>query len=123
MIIVGDNMTATTLDLSIEQGANFERSIQVRNNDGTAKDLTGYSARMQVRQTYSSLVVLVEASTANGYITINSPGGIVTINIPATITEPLDWVVAVYDVEIFTSATNVIRILQGSMSLSLEVTK
>jgi hypothetical protein len=123
MIIAGDNMTATKLNISIEQGAKFERNILVRNNNGTSKDLTGYSARMQVRPTFASSTILLEATTANGLISINGPGGIVTISISADITTPLDWSVAVYDLEIYINATEIIRILEGSASLSLEVTR
>lgn len=117
-------MTATYLDITIEQGAKFERNIRVRNNDGTAKDLTGYSARMQVRSYVDSPTVLLEASTANGMITINNPAGIVTIEVGADTTTPLSWIVAIYDVEIFTvDPAEVIRILNGSVTLSLEVTR
>lgn len=117
-------MTATKLDISIEQGAKFEISIAVRNNDRTVKNLTGYSARMQIRADYSSIDVLLEASTDDGTIDINAPGGIVTINIGADLTTPLTWTAAVYDVEIYTiDPTEVIRILEGSASLSLEVTR
>lgn len=117
-------MAATQLDILIEQGAKFERSIQVKNKDGTIKDLTGYSAKMQVRATTASNVILLEASTANGMISINAPGGMVSISIGADITTPLNWTVALYDVIIYTvAASEVIRILQGSASLSLEVTR
>jgi len=116
-------MPATHLDILIEQGITFERNIQIRNKDGTAKDLTGYSGRMQIRPTEASATVLLDANTANGMITINSPGGIVTITVGADITTPLAFTTAYYDVEIFSSTTNVIRILKGSASLSLEVTR
>jgi hypothetical protein len=123
MIIAGDDMTATRLDISIEQGAKFERNILVKNNNGTVKDLTGYSARMQIRPTFASDTVLLEATTTNGLISINSPGGVVTISLTADVTTTLDWSVAVYDLEIYSSVTEVIRILEGSASLSLEVTR
>lgn len=116
-------MAATRLDIVIEQGVRFDRSIQVRNKDGTVKNLTGYSGRMQIRPSYASATVLLDATTANGMVTINAPGGVVTITIGADITTPMTWTSGYYDVEIFSSAADVIRILQGSASLSLEVTR
>lgn len=114
---------ATRLDIVIDQGGKFFRNIAVKNNDGTVKDLTGYSGRMQFRSSPSSAIILLEASTANGRISINSPGGIVTVNIGADVTAPLTWTAAVYDLEVFTvDPAEVIRILEGSASLSLEVT-
>ncbi len=117
-------MATTRYDLLIRQGDKFEQSIAAKNSDGTAKDLTGYSARMQVRATPESSTVLLEASTANGRISINAPGGIVTITVGADITAPLNWNVAYYDLEIFTAdPANVTRLLEGYASLSKEVTR
>ena len=116
-------MPATLVDLLFEQGAKFERNIQVRNSDGTPKDLTGYSGRMQIRPTYSSATVLLDATTANGMVTINSPGGIVTVTVGADVTALMTFNSAYYDIEVFSSPTNVIRIAKGSASLSLEVTR
>jgi hypothetical protein len=87
-------------------------------------DLTGYSGKMQVRPTKASNTVLLEASTANGRIAINAPGGIVTITVGADITAPLSWDVAYYDVEVFTvDPANVHRIVEGYASFSKEVTR
>lgn len=114
-------MGATLYDIAVEQGANFLLNVQVK--DGTSNAvLTGYSARLQVRETLSSLTTLMEATTGNGYITINGPNGIVMVNVPADITTPMVWNTGVYDLEIYTSTTNVRRILKGSASLSPEVT-
>lgn len=113
----------TKMDLTMNQGSKFAKNIQVRNSDQTIMDLTGYSARMMVRETYSSVTPLLSASTIDGRITINAPGGVVMINIGADVTGPLTWNSGIYDVEIFTSSpAEVIRILEGNISLSPEVT-
>jgi hypothetical protein len=109
-------------DIKVRKGANFKLNIACQNDDRSAKDLTGYTAKAQVRATYGAAVALMDASTANGQITINAPGGIVMINVPQATTEAMNWTSGVWDLEI-TSAGGVIdRIVEGFASLSQEVT-
>lgn len=112
----------TRHDIEVPQGANFVLNVQARNSDNSILPLTGYSAKLQVRETVDSLTTLMEASTAGGTITINGPAGIVSILVPATTTETMTWNVGVYDLEVFTTTANVIRLLEGYATLSLEVT-
>lgn len=115
---------ATKLDLRIDQGSKFTRNIQVNNPNGTPFDLTGYSARMMIRPSVSSATVLLEASTANGRVTINAPGGVVMIDVGADVTSLLTFSAGVYDIEVFTvDPAEVIRIVEGNASLSREVTR
>lgn len=118
-------MATTRLDILVQQGARYQRSVTAKNSDGTVMNLTGYSARMQIRPTVASNTILLEASTANGRITIPTPAnGIVIIDIGADVTAPLNWTVACYDLEIFTvDPANVIRLIEGYASLSKEVTR
>jgi hypothetical protein len=57
----------------------------------TPMDLSGYSAEMQIREQPTSNVVLLEASTANGRITIDGESGSVSIFVDAEATAALDW--------------------------------
>jgi hypothetical protein len=116
-------MTTSKHNISIQQGAKFELNVAATNADGTVKDLTGYSARMQIRLLQSSLTSLLDANTGNGRISINAPGGIVTVTVDADVTALLSWNVAYYDLEIYTDLTNVIRLVEGYASLSREVTR
>jgi hypothetical protein len=117
-------LEAVRLDINIRQGAKYELNIQAKNQDGTVKDLTGYSARMQVRPTVESTTILLDANTSNGRITINAPGGIVSISIGADVTSTLNWNVAPYDLEIYTAdPANVFALIEGYASLSKEVTR
>jgi hypothetical protein len=109
--------------IQVQQGAAFKMNVAAQNADKSAMNLAGYSARMQVRASAADPSILMEASTANGYITINAPGGIVMINVPATITGAMTWTDGVWDLEISTSTTDVIRLAEGFASLSPEVTR
>lgn len=116
-------MAATKQNLILEQGAKFAFSIIAKNSDGTIMDLTGYSGKLQVRSSVESAVVLLEASTANGRISIDGPLGKVTVTIGGDVTGPLTWTASVYDLEVSNSASNVIRLMEGFAYLSLEVTR
>lgn len=117
-------MPAVHHDIVVEQGSKFVLPIQALNPDRTVFDLTGYSGRMQVRSNIDDTNILVDASTSNGRISINAPGGVVTVTIGADITTGYTWKTGVYDLEVFTSdPANVIRLAEGFATLSLEVTR
>jgi hypothetical protein len=116
-------MATIKRDIVVQQGANFELNIAAKNSDGTAKDLTGYTGKMQIRPSVESVTVLMEASTANGRITIDGPNGTVAILVPADVTDPMTWSSGVYDLEVTNGATNVIRLMEGNASLSKGVTR
>lgn len=104
----------------IKQGANFKRVINVVEN-GSAKNLNGYLARMQIRDGRSSAANLLSDVTA--YITINDPNnGQLTLNIPSTVTETYSWSHGVYDIEVYNGTTDVLSVLEGYVSVMKEVT-
>jgi hypothetical protein len=112
-------MAAGTLDLIIEQGATFTRTVTV------SMDLTGYSARMQVRAPKGASTKLIDLTSPAGGIVI-TPGALTStllITISASATAALNFKDAVYDLEIESGAGKVIRLLEGEVTLSLEVTR
>jgi hypothetical protein len=118
-------MAATRLDIIIEQGSTFAMNVQALNEDRSIMNLTGYDARLQVRPTVGSSTILLSASTSDGRITINAPGGMVMVRIGADTTAALTFNDATYDLEAYKSAdvTEVRRLVEGSVTLSLEVTR
>lgn len=116
-------MPARKYDILIEQGSNFSLTVFAKNSDGTVRDLTGFAARMQIRETVNSDTVLAEATTSNGLITIVGEDGEVTINIPAATTENYEWHNGVYDLELDNNVGGVIRLLSGNAACSFQVTR
>lgn len=110
------------VDLVIPQGSRFTQPIQVKEN-GVAVNLTGYTARMQVREWKDSPDVLLELTTENNGIVITPGVGLVTIIAEGDVTEPLDFGDGFYDLEIVDGASKPIRIMKGRASLSREVTR
>ncbi len=109
----------------LEQGATFILPVVYKDSDGNLIDVTGYEARMQIRETIDSVVPLISKTS-------NPPNGIVvneleskfTITVPANETTSLPAPIrAFYDIEFETPAGEVIRVLEGRVRIKPEVTR
>ncbi len=114
-------MPAAKYDIVIEQGATFIKELTWKNGAGTPVDLTGRTARMQLRRTVDSAEVVHTMTTENGGITLGGAAGTVTMSIPATTTATFTHD-GVYDLEIV-NGSSVDRLVQGGYSVSKEVTR
>ena len=112
-----------SFDLTINQGATFELTVTWKDSAGTAINLTGYSARMQVRETYSSSTSIVSLTSGAG-ITLGGAAGTIAIVVSATTTAALTAPFSgVYDLELVSAGGVVTRLLQGAATVSPEVTR
>jgi hypothetical protein len=125
-------MAAGKLDLLIEQGADFDHSLIVKQGKATTQaelaalpvaDLTGYTARMHIRSVIESTIILIALTTENGRIAITPLDGKIDMTISAIDTAALNFEAAVYDLEIVSSGGEVTRLVQGKVRLSKEVTR
>lgn len=121
-------MSAGAYDLVIEQGAVFNRTIYWTTEGATPvpKDLTGYTAKMQIRESADSVQVLHEMTTDQGDgITITANQGKIALNIPATKSAEFRFLAGVYSLELTpaSGAANKIRLLEGKVTVSPEVTR
>lgn len=104
------------------QGSTFIANFQWINNVTYTLDSTS-KVDMQIRPDIKSDIIICDASTTNGKITIDELTGIITVKIPATETEAFDFVKAVYDIELEFGNGDRFRIVQGTITLSLGVTR
>ena len=110
-------------NFTIYQGATFDRTW-TWTTDGTPVDLTGCTARMQVRKTASD-PILFEATTENGFLTLGSPtpsDGTITLSMTADDTMDQTWTSGQYDLEIVFPSTEVTRLLMGRVKVSANIT-
>ena len=129
---------AITKNISVDQGSNFTDtlSIEVLTNpalpEGVSNpyiplNLTNYTARMQVRSSYDSSVVVLSATTSNGRLVIDAANGKITLKLLPADTSALifkgETADYVYDEEIEDNLGNVLRVVQGAFSISREVTR
>ncbi len=117
-------MAASKLKLVIKQGATFRRRLTWKTGSPLVPvDLTSFTARMQIRNEIESATVLVELTTENGGITLGGVTGTIDLYISATATAAYTWENGVFDIEMVTSPDEVIRLVEGSVSVSPEVTR
>jgi hypothetical protein len=117
-------------DLTIYRGATFDQPLLWKPG-GTPQNLTGWSARMQVRATVDSATVIVELTTANNRIVLGTSGdlttGAIRLLLSATDTSSLplstDPAGHVYDLELVGPGGIVERLVEGRVIVSPEVTR
>lgn len=116
--------TPAKLKLKIIQGATFRRLLVWLAPDKiTPIDLSGCTARMQVRSEVESPTVLLELTTENGGIVIDGPAGKLILHLPPAATTAISWESGVWDLEVVHPNGDVTRLAQGSISVSPEVTR
>jgi len=115
-------MPAAKFDITIDQGSDFEISVEVFENDAV-KNLTDYFARAQLR-------LNAGAPSATNFDTSGSQlnsSGTVKIAMSNQVTKNIVAGAYVYDIEIFEGTapneTSVTRILQGKATVTGEVTR
>lgn len=117
-------MAAGTLDLAIEQGTTFSQQLIWKDGASALINLTGYTARMQVRATIAAPdPPLVTLTTENGGIALGGAAGTITLTISATATAGYSWVAGVYDLELISASAVVTRLVKGSITVDPEVTR
>lgn len=85
-------------------------------------DLTGYTARMQIRAKLDSDTILHSLTTENGGILLDNVAKTITMYIPDETTQTFTFKAAVYDLELITGG-EVTALASGSITLVREVTR
>jgi hypothetical protein len=112
------------LDLNCYQGANFDYTLTWQTG-GTAVNLSGYSARMQVRDSYDAGTAIVSLTSGTG-ITLGGTAGSIALELSATQTAALDGTPNsqyIYDLELVSGAGYVTRLVEGRFYVYPEVTR
>lgn len=112
-------MAAARYDLVIDQGSDYAVEFTVSENN-TVKNLTGYSARAQMRPSKTSSTV---TATFNCQIPTGSDGKI-TMSLTNTASAAIAAGTYHYDLEIFTANNDYVsRLLFGTATVTQEVTR
>lgn len=107
--------------LVIHQGATWEKRWRITDpTAGTPRDLTGWTARGHIRADHASTATLYEWT---GSAISCSADGYVTVTVVPAVSSAWTWRDAVYDVELVDPAGQVVRIAQGAVRVSAEVTR
>lgn len=132
-------MAAGLYNFTIEQGSTLDFRIQYLDRSGDPIDLSGYHAKMQIRDeprgsrlhaTLSSSLSQdgtgLNLTPVSASLTLPPSSGSIEVVISAASSSLFNFDKAYYDLEIMSgsgSSRRVIRILQGKIKLSKEVTR
>ena len=124
-------MTAANHTITAEQGATWAQIFTCEDSAGELVDLTGWTARLQVRDSYSSEIKLLDLTTENGGITLGGAAGTVSVVASATVMAAITVPdipgapptrSCVYDLELINGSV-VERLLNGKFLITREVTR
>ncbi len=114
-------MPAATHNLTIERGATYTQRLTWKDPAGTAINLTGYTARMQLRPRIGG-PVLIELTTENGRIALGGSAGTIDLTIAAADTTTLPTSTVKYDLELISAGGLVYRLIEGAVTITPNVT-
>ena len=111
-------MAARNVNLVLEQGVDFQAVFTIRNNNNSPLNLTGYTGISSIRKSPTS-------STAYP-LTLSFPdllNGKVAVSMGHTATGTMEGGRYVYDVELIDGAGRISRIIEGTVTITPNVTR
>jgi hypothetical protein len=115
------SLTPGRINFLCPQGSTFNKTITYK-IENVPVNLTGYSSRLQVRETHYDTSTIISLTNGSG-ITLGGSAGTINILISASATaafNPGNWV---YDLEVQSGNGTVDRLIEGSFIVSPEVTR
>jgi len=124
---------ALKYDLTIDKGATYIKQLTwyepppnpnpSKLTHGDPKNLTGYKGELMIREDFADDIPKVTLNSLNGGIIITGVTGIINIRIEASETSNLTFDAGVYDLELTASDGTVVRLVEGKVKVSPNVTR
>lgn len=114
-------LTPGQVNFLCPQGSTFRKTVTYKIDD-VPVNLTGYSARLQVRETHYSTSTVASLVSGSG-ITLGGSAGTVDILIDDEVTKDFPAGTWVYDLEVESSGGITDRLIEGSFIVTPEVTR
>jgi hypothetical protein len=110
---------ATISNLFIDQDADFTTTVTINDSNGSALDLTSYTALAMIRKTYQS----TSATTFTSTFASDRTTGQITISLTDTQTATLESGRYVYDLVITDSSGTKTRVVEGIATVNPSVSR
>ena len=104
-------------NIVIDQGSDYQVTINVENANGAPVTLSGYTAEAQMRKHYTSL------TSFNFTVAINSALGMVTLGMTSNTTNNIPAGRYIYDCEVTSNTGIKTRLLEGLVTITPQVTR
>ena len=110
---------AAIANLTVDQGTSFTSDVTVKDANGNAFNLTGYTANAKMAKGFASTRTRTTITTT---VAADATTGVVTLSLSSTVSAGLDAERYVYDLEITqTSSGNVTRVIEGIITVRPQV--
>ena len=109
-------------NFEVDQNATFSFIVEYKDNNGLPIDLTGATAKMQVRDTKGGSKLAFTLTSPSSGITIDAALGKLTIKMTPTQTSKLFYPKSSYDVIVIDSNSNRVKLVEGFITLNRSVT-
>ena len=106
----------------VDQNTTFTFTVEYKDNSGSPINITGCTAKMQVRDTKGGSKLAFSLTSPSGGIVIAPLLGKLTIKMTPTQTNKLFYPKSSYDIMVTDSNANKIKLLEGFITLSRSVT-
>jgi len=114
---------AGVYNITHRQGDTFNLALVYSDSAGDPINLTGFTAKCQLRANASSDTAVLTATTSDGTLVITGAQGRIAFAISATAMGAIAAGTYVYDLEIESSGGVVTTILTGTFTITPEVTR
>lgn len=114
-------MTAGIYNFTMDQGSTWTLSLIYKDPNGDPIDLTGYTAKMQLRSKSNSSTAVLTLATGGDGITITPLTGTISLYATDEQTGLIASGFYVYDLELDNGGA-ITRLIQGQVTLSPQVT-
>jgi len=109
---------ASISNLFVDQGSDYINVVTVESATGTPLDLTGYTAKSQIRKSYTSSISYEFTASIPNPLT-----GEVLISLSSTDSEEIPPGRYLYDVEITSSLNIKTRVVEGIVTVTPQITQ
>lgn len=113
---------AGTKNFEVDQNTTFSFIVDYLDKDGLPINLTGCSAKLQVRDTKGGSKLAFTLSSPSNGITIDGTAGKITVKMTPAQTNKLFYPKSSYDLMLTDTNTNKIKLVEGFLTLSRSVT-
>lgn len=111
---MGIPVSITSNDLTIEQGTDWNETLTLSNDDGSAINVAGYVFTGAIKTSYYTSTILANLS----FSFINAAAGIVQISLNAATTSNIEAGTFVYDVLMLDTSNTTTKIMTGLFRLN-----
>jgi hypothetical protein len=109
-------------NFQVDQNTTFRFVVEYKDSQDNPIDLTGSSAKMQVRDVTSAARLAATLTSPLGGITIDPLVGKVTVTMTPTQTNKLFYPKSAYDLILIDSNSSRLKIIEGFLTLNKTVT-